>query len=464
MRMMRRVRPIAPPSGVPQVALGAPRDRHWDLLLACVAVYLATSVGRLHQLFPALLPLKPVLVSATLSVALYLLQQSGPRGLRWIRAPTTTYVLLLLLWMALSVPGALHQGSAFSMLVDNFVKTVALYILVVGSVRGFRDVQRLAFIYFSAAVVFAVVVVARFQVGGSDWRLGSLYYYDANDFATFAVSALPLGYYVALHPDRLHWRLIGALGLVPLVVAFIWSGSRGGFVALLAMMAFFLFRYTAIRARWRMLGAAVIVTALLTIASDRYWTQMTTMLHPDEDYNSTAENGRQKIWRRGVGYMLSHPLLGVGADNFSVAEGTISPRASLQQYGIGIRWNAAHNSFVQVGAELGIPGLVLLLAVIGSALRLLRRAARLPAGSLPSQRGPPQLAQALMASLIGLVVGAFFLSLAYSEMLYTLVALAVALAKAIALEQRAAHGLSWDGTGVAPSRPLPLRLTEARYQ
>jgi hypothetical protein len=69
-----------------------------------------------------------------------------------------------------------------------------------------------------------------------------------------------------------------------------------------------------------------------------------------------------------------------------------------------------------------------------------------------------------MASLIGLVVGAFFLSLAYSEMLYTLVALAVALAKAIALEQHAAHGLSWDGTGVAPSRPLPLRLTEARYQ
>jgi O-antigen ligase len=447
---------------VPAARAGAPHDRHWDLLLVCVAVYLATSVGRLHQLFPVLLPLKPVLVSATLSMALYILQQTGPRRVRWVRAPTTTYVLLLLLWMALSVPGALHQGLAFSMLVGNFVKTVALYVLVVGSVRGFRDVQRLALVYFSAAVVFAMVVVARFQVGGSGWRLGNLYYYDANDFATFAVSALPLGFYLALCRDKLHRRLIGALGLVPLVVAFIRSGSRGGFVALLAVMAFVLFRYTAIRARWRVLGAAVIVTALLTIASDKYWTQMTTILHPDKDYNRTAENGREKIWSRGIGYMLGHPLLGVGADNFSVAEGTISPRASLQQYGIGIRWNAAHNSFVQIGAELGIPGLLLLLAAIGSALTLLRGARRLLVGSPERQRGPPQMAQALTASLIGLVVGGFFLSLAYSEMLYTLIALAVALAKAISLEQRAARALSSYGTSIAP--PQPLRLMGARYR
>jgi hypothetical protein len=39
------------------------------------------------------------------------------------------------------------------------------------------------------------------------------------------------------------------------------------------------------------------------------------------------------------------------------------------------------------------------------------------------------LAQALAASLVGFMVGSFFLSLAYSEMLYTLIALTVALQK-----------------------------------
>jgi len=408
-------------------------ERPWDPLLLCVAGYLAASVGRLHQLFPALLPLKPVLVSAVLAIVLYVADQTSPRRIAWLRAPTTTCVLLLLLWMALSVPGALHQGLAFALLTDNFVKTVALYVLIVGCVRGFRDVERLAFAYFWAAVVFAVVVITRFDIGGRDWRLGSLYFYDANDFATLAVSAMPLGFYLVVSPGKLRRRVTGALGLLPLLVAFVWSGSRGGFLALLAMVAFLLFRYTAVGAMVRALTAAIVVITLVATGSDKYWTQMETILHPEEDYNRTADNGREMIWRRGISYMLKYPLFGVGGDNFGVAEGTISPLASLQQYGIGVRWNAAHNSFVQTGAELGIPGLLLLLAVIGSAFASLRRVGQLHAKSRVRERGPPQLAQALASSLVGFVVGAFFLSLAYSEMLYTLAGLAVALAKVTSL-------------------------------
>ncbi len=408
-------------------------ERPWDPLLLCVAGYLAASVGRLHQLFPALLPLKPVLVSAVLAIVLYVADQTSPRRIAWLRAPTTTCVLLLLLWMALSVPGALHQGLAFALLTDNFVKTVALYVLIVGCVRGFRDVERLAFAYFWAAVVFAVVVITRFDIGGRDWRLGSLYFYDANDFATLAVSAMPLGFYLVVSPGKLRRRVTGALGLLPLLVAFVWSGSRGGFLALLAMVAFLLLRYTAVGAMVRALTAAIVVITLVATGSDKYWTQMETILHPEEDYNRTADNGREMIWRRGISYMLKYPLFGVGGDNFGVAEGTISPLASLQQYGIGVRWNAAHNSFVQTGAELGIPGLLLLLAVIGSAFASLRRIGQLHAKSRVRERGPPQLAQALASSLVGFVVGAFFLSLAYSEMLYTLAGLAVALAKVTSL-------------------------------
>jgi hypothetical protein len=42
---------------------------------------------------------------------------------------------------------------------------------------------------------------------------------------------------------------------------------------------------------------------------------------------------------------------------------------------------------------------------------------------------PPDLAHALIAALIGFTVGAFFLSLAYSEMLYMLLALTVGFCK-----------------------------------
>src|SRR5213596_3991451 len=56
-------------------------------------------------------------------------------------------------------------------------------------------------------------------------------------------------------------------------------------------------------------------------------------------------------------------------------------------------------------------------------------------GRAPGERSPPsvQLAQALTAALVGYVVGGFFLSLAYRDLLYTLLALIVALRKSVAL-------------------------------
>ena len=69
---------------------GPARAEPWDLLLACVALYVATAVGRVHELFPALLPLKPAMLSAVLAVGLLLLQQAGARNVARLRSATTT--------------------------------------------------------------------------------------------------------------------------------------------------------------------------------------------------------------------------------------------------------------------------------------------------------------------------------------------------------------------------------------
>ncbi len=94
-----------------------------------------------------------------------------------------------------------------------------------------------------------------------------------------------------------------------------------------------------------------------------------------------------------------------------------------------MRWNAAHNSFIQIGAELGIPGLVLFVAVIASAFGALYRSGGNESALAGAGQSHRQLTQALTASLLGFVVGSLFLSLAYSEVLYMLIALAVGLQK-----------------------------------
>lgn len=424
--------PAAAAALAPAAVPGSARARvaGWDLLLACVALYIATAVGRVHELFPVLLPLKPTLVSALLAVALYLLQQAGARRFTRLRGATTLCVLGMLLWVALSVPEALSAGIAFRYLTDYFIKTVVMYAVIAGCVRGVRDVERLALVYFAATVVYAAVVLVRFQLGaGDDWRLGHLYNYDANDFATLIATAMPLGLYFVLADRRPLVRAVAAAGLVVLAIGEIRSGSRGGFLALLAVAAYVLFRFTTIPARSRVAGLAVILAVVAFTASDRYWEQMQTVLNPHEDYNATSETGRVKIWERGIGYLEANPVLGVGAGNFPVAEGTISPMAGRAEYGEGVRWGAAHNSFVQIGAELGIPGLLLFLGMLATAFAGLGRVARTALRSGQAALDVSRLAQSLMAALVGFMVGGFFLSLGYSDMLYTLVALAVGLHK-----------------------------------
>jgi len=406
-------------------------DRRWDMLLVCLMVYVLAAVGRIHQLYEFLEPLHLILLTSGLAICLYIVDGKPSRRLRAVlRDRTTRCVVGIAAWMALSIPGALWPGGAFQELTDEFGKAAGMYIVIAASIRGFRDVERLAFAYLVAVGVYAAVVLDRFGIGAAQWRLGMLVYYDANDFATLAVMALPLGLYFMVQRTPRWRRLVSAAAVVCLAVSFIWTGSRGGFLALLAIAAFLLLRYRAIHVRWRVLATVLVGLVFTATASDNYWDKMKTILKPKDDYNLTDNEGRVQVWKRGVGYMLQHPLLGVGAGNFPTAEGTISPVAHLSA-SRGVKWSVSHNSYVQVGAELGVPGLIMFLLLFSGAFRGLRRVQAAPWPLRPGERSPPatQLAQALAAALIGFMVGGFFLSLAYRDLLYVLLALSVGLLK-----------------------------------
>jgi O-antigen ligase len=426
---------VASLAAAPAVAV-APRrrsaaspDAAWDGLLWCVAGYILTAVGRAHQLVAPLENLHPAILTGALAILLYALDQRHGRALKRLWTPTTKWLLALVAWMMLSVPGALVAGSSFDLVFGDFLKIVAMYFVIGGAVRGERDIERLMGAYLFAAALYSGVVLARFDTAaGDDWRLGHLYTYDANDFATYAITAMPFGLYFANRGRPGTVRAAALVALALLSAAFVRSGSRGGFLALLVMGGYVAVRYTAVPVRTRALVVATVAVVLLGAASDRYWEQMGTILS-DNDYNHTDEAGRLPIWGRGIGYMLQYPVLGVGPNNFGAAEGLLSPLADRQQFGVGVRWNAPHNSFVQVGAELGLPGLVMFGGMLLSAFGALRRASQSAGTRDATAQTRPELPLALTASLLGFVVGAFFLSLAYSDMLYTLLALVLGLEK-----------------------------------
>jgi O-antigen ligase len=117
----------------------------------------------------------------------------------------------------------------------------------------------------------------------------------------------------------------------------------------------------------------------------------------------------------------------VGANAFEQAEGNLSEIS--RQYAMenrGLKWSTAHNSFVLVGAELGVPGLLLFVTMLGTSFAHLMRIKAGPDSDPEVTPEDAAFSQTLIASLIGFCVAGFFVSATYFSFLYFVVGLIVA--------------------------------------
>lgn len=418
---------------LPSAPLPLPRQRV-DAVSGAVLVYLLVAVAQVNAFIPLLRILRPGITAALLSVALIVADGSRARSAQWLTDFTSRCVLLLTTWSVLTIPMALFPGVAWRGFSENFVKVVVLYSVIVLSVRSMRDVQRLVAGFGLGGAFYCLYVWRSGQMTAMGDRVTNLSGsgYDPNDFAAFAVGCVPFLLYVAGSRLPVWTRLAAIPGLGLVLIGIVLSGSRGGLLGLSVAIALILWRFDAL-SRWLRIAGVIAGTGFIAAtASDAWWDRMATLLNPSEDYNMTADVGRTAVWKRGLGYFAQRPLTGVGAENFPVAEGVLNPLLEREQYGIGVSRLAAHNSFIQILTELGVPGIALFLGTIGGALMAIERGLRL-AGRRPSPERA--LGHALTASLAGVLVCAIFLSHGYSAMLYSLFALAVAFEKAMRMER-----------------------------
>jgi O-antigen ligase len=101
-----------------------------------------------------------------------------------------------------------------------------------------------------------------------------------------------------------------------------------------------------------------------------------------------------------------NPFLGIGIGGFrpSVTHYEDTNEEEVQ--------SVAHNTYIELGAEMGLPGLVIFLMMYVSAFRMLERMRKQPgqAGSLTSR-----VALAIQAGFVGAAACAFFLSAEYEK-------------------------------------------------
>jgi putative inorganic carbon (HCO3(-)) transporter len=390
-------------------------------------VLIVITLTKFGSYFGVLRTMRPALLLFGFCVVYALLH---PRKLILNNFRKTVTVRLLVAIAIVAICSAafgISLGRSALFFIDNFSKTLAITFLMIATVRNLDDFRKLAWAFTFAGILLAYLSI--FVVGIS--KVANGVSYDANDVGVFMTMTLPLAIVFVQCAHTKFERATALIGVGLIVATLVKTQSRGAFIGALAVFAL-LVLVPGVSAGRRMLLAAVVAVTMVLTAPAGYWTSVKSILaDPKSDYNWDALDGRRQIARRGLQYMRMYPVFGVGINNFSRAEGTISDKARNRLPGQGIRLAAPHNSFVQAGAETGVVGLLIWISLVITnvtiPVRLLRRMPKTWRKGTPDQRFLYFVATYIPVAQVGFAVPSFFVSFAWLEPLYFLSALVVGL-------------------------------------
>jgi O-antigen ligase len=405
-----------------------PLDEQPNAAARWLAVYAVVSVGRLPELIPFAhsLPLAKVAFAIVLIAAF-----KGRGGVSTVRLWTIDLARALALFAVLVVVSLIFSvwiSNSFSFITGPFVTLVLGFFVAVKMLNRWCDIATV----LKAFAVVGVILAAEALAGYSGGRAVVESSYDTNDLAYVLMGVLPIALAFGVTRSgalRVFWY--GVAGFI--AMAGLLTQSRGGLLALAAIVVLLVIkplRNPSAAVGSRLLGGLLPRALLAVILSLAAWTQLPVdaqhrlglLFSLKDDYNTnlSEEGGRSAIWKRNVIAGLKRPI-GYGVATFEFVD-----------FKSGGRYKAAHNSVIQIFVELGVVGLVLWLRLWFLSWRSLAppAAASAAAESAATQqrwREQVVMAQALRLSLTALFIAGFFLSQAYSLILWQIFAVCAAI-------------------------------------
>lgn len=197
---------------------------------------------------------------------------------------------------------------------------------------------------------------------------------DSHSFPIFLLLGLPAVFTVAI--KKLSPKKIVNLKIIfiPFIfLAAILSGTRGIWAASVGVLCFILFFIILLKkngktehkkiftylSSYLILFFLLFAVAFPIFASPQFlvskgdYLLLRNRIKSIMDFGETSNSQRIEIWKKSALSIIKHPLLGVGIGNFPVV---LEQDLILAKAG-----SSAHNVYLQIAAEMGIPALILAL-------------------------------------------------------------------------------------------------------
>ncbi|MDX2005068.1 MAG: O-antigen ligase family protein [Meiothermus sp.] len=228
-----------------------------------------------------------------------------------------------------------------------------LMFVVVDSLAEFR---RLLVGYVLGAYVACVNTFQNFFSGSEVvYQRYAAANFDPGDLAFALALAIPMAWYLALTKENS--RLVWVYRLYPVVAlaVILLTAARAGLLGVAVGLVFVVL--TLPRASWQLktlasvLATAAIVLVPLLVPAE----SLSRLATLSDEISSGTLNDRTNIWTAGREIWSDNPFLGTGAGTFG---------STLENHPMFREWVAPHNIFISISTEMGMVGLVVLLAIL----------------------------------------------------------------------------------------------------
>jgi O-antigen ligase len=340
---------------------------------------------------------------------------------------------LFALFFAGVILAGLFSGTGF-IAVSRYLAFLMFLPFVLAAVRTHEDLRRVLY-----AVALSLMLTFPYgvrQMLRFDARLG-VGLYEPNYFAANLALVIPLALAIAsVQPSR-NRQLLWLVGVFMLLASLFLTSSRGGFLGVLVAGTMFVYRRRGPGAALALV-VALVLAALPTHLGDR---AVATLFGEGEASTAGLEASNEAhlaLFWAALRMIGDAPLTGVGPYNFKFLSAAYS---GLDRDFI------AHNTYLELAAELGLPVLVIFLLLVAAVFRSLGRAQA--SGDDQAGRELAAWAEGLRSGLAGFLVAGAFISAQYEKWFWVLVFIAIVV-------ERLATARAWQARApeVAPGTPV----------
>lgn len=356
-------------------------------------IYICFAIVRPEWLWPWSVP--PGNYSRTVAIAVvvgWACQGFGRRKLGKASAVVSMMVLYGM-WMLYTVRYAVDSQLAWRMIEETF-KIIVPFLVGITSITSVRQLKQIAWVIVLSEG-YVALEFNRNYLGGYNrlWveGFGSL---DNNGNAVALVTSVGVGLFLALYSRSIVAKAAAAAASLLMVHAILFSFSRGGMLAL-AITGFITFLLIPKRPVHYILFCLVCLVVFRLAGPEvieRF--QMAFVSSKGVEASADARLNQWQACRRSI---WERPL-GVGPNQWKLYS---------EEFGLPLG-QAAHSTWLQVGVELGIPGLAMLLLFY---LICLKRLAPLAWSRVEvAEPWVQHLARMVIASLVGFMFAAQFVT------------------------------------------------------